>query len=219
MEGAVRVVVGDAQFLFADGLATCLEGAGGLEVCERRPTSGIDLLEVFERDEPGVVVVDYWLRDFEGPVTTRLLLSRRPDTKVIMLSWFHGPAHVRAALSAGAVGFLPKSVTYDRVVETVVCVHAGEYPILAERFDGLNDPTGYLGLFVPPRRDGLAGLTVQELRVLRLLAEGMTVDDVADRLGISLGTVRTHVHKILGKAGAQSQLEAVATARECGLVP
>lgn len=218
-EANVRVLVADAQFLFADALATCLGDVLILDVCTRRPTAGIDLLEAVDHAQPSVVLVDYWLSEFEGPVATALLLARHPTIKVIVLAWFHGPAQVQAALDAGAVGFLPKSVKLGQVVAAVLRADSGERPVFAEQLTELESLVAQPQYPAEMVRSGLASLTVQELRVLRLLAAGLTVDDVAERLDIVTGTVRSHVHNVLAKTDSRSQLEAVSTARAYGLAP
>ncbi len=214
---AITVLVADPQSLFADALGIALQRYPSLQVLDERPESGADLIRTVGRHHPEVVVTSYWLRDMEGPAVVRAVLARAPGTKVIQLSWVYSPPPVRRSLNAGAVGFLPKTITVEKLVEGILRAKAGESLIFADEVDTLleSDADGDSNLDVRAR---LAALTPRELDVLRLLATGLKVQDIARRLDITTGTVRTHVHRVLSKLGASSQLEAVAIARDQGVV-
>lgn len=216
---AITVLVTDAQRLFADALGSALGQCEGLRVLEHRPTDAVEAIAVVTREHPDVALIDYWLPDMEGPVSTASVLARRPDTKVLVLSWFHGPQQITAALEAGAVGFLPKSLTVAVVAEGVRRAVAGECPVFGEQLGRLAETITARNSSVDQWARRYATLTARELEVLRLLAAGLPADDIADRLEIAETTTRTHIHKILAKTEAHSQLEAVAMARDLGLVP
>lgn len=212
------VLIADAQFLVADALGTALEARAGLTVLEDRPREGIETLRAVTTHWPDIVLLDFWLPDMPGPAVIRELLARAPETKVLTLSWFHGPKQVQEALQAGAVGFLPKSLSVDRVAEGIARALQGEDPVFAEKLAEMVDTIAARAAYLQSASSRFASLTVRELEILRLLGAGLSSTAIARRLYISHATVRTHVTRILSKVDAGSQLEAVAMAREEGLV-
>ena len=153
-----------------------------------------------------------------GPATASLIGAADPHCKVILLSWFHGRADIDFAFKSGAVGFLPKSVTLDPLVEAVRRAHAGERPVLREEVEGL---VKKLDKRDDKRAEVLKRvevLTPRELEILIFLSYGGSITQVAKQLSISPKTLKNHITKILAKTGAGSHTEAVAMARYCGLI-
>lgn len=216
---ATRVLVADAQYLFADALATALDACADVDPLPHRPTNAVEAIAAVTTARPGVALVDYWLPDMEGPAATRSILARVPQTRVLLLSWFHGPPQIEAGLAAGAVGFLPKSLAVAQVAEGVRRAAGGEHPVFGEELAAVAAAIAERGRYVELNARRFAALSPRELEVLRLLGGGLTADDIAQRLDIAEPTVRTHVHKILAKTDARSQLEAVAMARDVGILP
>lgn len=215
----IRVLVADSQVLFADALGLALARYEDLEVADARPETGIQALRAALEQEPDVILLDFWIRDMAGPAAVQMLSAQVPDAHVLVLSWFHGPDHFTQALEAGAGGFLPKSLRVAKVHEGIVRVHAGEVPVFEQelaRLAGTIDNRARVGQRIVQR---FYTLTPRELEVLRLLSAGLGADEVAKRLDIAVGTARTHIHHILSKTGAASQLEAVAMARAQGVIP
>lgn len=212
----VSVLIVDAQVLFSDALAMALSQEAGLAILEDRPSSGIEALQSAMEHKPDVALVDYWLPEIDGPALARELGARLPATKTIHLSWFHGPHQVEESLASGAAGFLPKSLRVAQVVEAVYRAAAGESPIFEQELRQLVRTIEQRGERVQGAAERLSMLTARELKVLGLLAAGLTVHEVSNHLGITEATARTHVHRILAKTKARSQLEAVAMARDLG---
>lgn len=204
----VTVVVADAQRLFADALAHALERRGWISIVRPHPGGAHEAITAACEHRPDVALVDYWLDGLPGPDVIRALIACSPGTRVLSLSWFHGPSQVAEALAAGAAGFVPKHAAVADVVDAIRRAHAGERPVLhtgeAPRAHGAGPP-------VP--------LSPRELEVLRLVAAGRDVPDISVSLRISRATVRTHIQRALEKTGTKSRVAAVAVARSHGLVP
>jgi DNA-binding NarL/FixJ family response regulator len=138
--------------------------------------------------------------------------------RILMLTTFDLDEHVYDALSAGASGFLLKDITAERLFDAVRVVAAGEAllaPSVTRRLIGefarqRPRPTG--------RPDSLDALTVRETEVLRLIASGLSNQEIADRLVVSEETVKTHVSRVLAKLGLRDRTQAVVLAYESGLV-
>lgn len=205
----VKLLIADAQRLLADALAVSLEYTGGFEVSHRHPVRGGDVIEAATELQPDVALIDYWLDGLTGPEVIRGVLDRSPGTRIISLSGFHGPAQINESLEAGAVGFLPKGLEVDAIRKAVVRAHMGEQPIL--------DASATRSETWGPASE--LALSPRELEVLRLVAAGRDVREIAARLNISQATVRTHIQRSLEKTGSRSRMAAVAVARLHGLVP
>ncbi|MEX0660091.1 MAG: response regulator transcription factor [Egibacteraceae bacterium] len=214
------VLVADAQLLFADALALALGRAPALRLDPHLPTTGLEALRVIGAARPDIALVDYALPGMHGPALAASLGVHAPATKVVHLAWFCGPADVERSLAAGAAGFLCKRLRVGAVVDAIVRVHAGQRPVLTGRSATLPHTS-------PPRpgasrssaTEQLATLTPRQAQTLHLVATGLTASEISDQLGITEGTVRSHIHHLLARLGARTQHEAVDLAREAGMAP
>lgn len=228
----VGVLIGDSQPLFAQALARALEHRAGMQVLEPYPSSGVAAAQAAVVHQPDVALLDFWLEGLTAPAVTASITAKAPATRVIVLGWFHGPEQVGQAFAAGAAGFVSKSLRIDELVEVIERVVAGEL-IVADGANGHGDGHGNGHEHGDREFGGRASLAIaaadasdtnrdaftpRELEVLRLLGAGLTVEDVADHLTVSYDTARTHLRRVLTKTGARSQLQAVAFARQQGLL-
>lgn len=209
----VKVLVADAQRLFAEAIGIALGTISDFDVVPEYPTDGNHALDVVARHDPHVIVVDYWLPGMSGAALTRALLQRAGTPKVLLVSWLHGGQHVQEALVAGAVGFLPKSLSFEQLVEAIRRASRGEGLVFAEEVASFVKGIGQRAEEFEAGAQKLATLTPREAEVLQLLGQGLAPKEIGSRLSITLGTVKNHIHKILTKTGARSQLEAILIGR------
>ncbi|GAA0896834.1 response regulator transcription factor [Pseudonocardia zijingensis] len=160
---------------------------------------------------PDVVVMDLLMPQMDGDEAIRRVLAQAPDVRVLVMTSFREPERVRAALAAGASGYLLKDARADEVAAAVRATHAGELhldPAVARE----------LGrhLLAPQQRGG--ELTTREREVLVRVAQGLTNQQIATALRISERTARTHVSNILTKLGLSSRTQAATWAIRQGLV-
>lgn len=214
----LRVVVADAQRLFGEALAAALHAEAGFQVPVGCPTTGSDTIDLIERVRPDVSLVDFWLPDMDGAAVVRAVQARSPGARVLVLSWFHGPGQINAAMEAGAAGFLPKGLSLVQVIDAVHRaaategrVYARELAELVRQIEGKADEAQAVA-------DRFATLTARELDILRFLNEGLSMTEVGEQLGIKAGTVKNHLHKILAKTKSGSRAEALAAARRLKLL-
>lgn len=215
----IRVLVADAQRLFAQALAAALRRRHDLEVLPAHPTTGVAALAALEDHHPEVAVLDFWLREMDGPALLRAVRARTPEVAVLSLSWMHASENVLEALAAGAGGFLAKDATVGDVAGAVARIKAGETPVLAEDYAGLVGELEQRGVACDPAADRLAGLSPREVEVIRALSSGVEAAAVGSRLFISESTVRRHIHNMLEATGTGSREELVRLARAYGVVP
>jgi DNA-binding NarL/FixJ family response regulator len=145
-------------------------------------------------------------------------IRRLPNHRVLILTTFGLDEYIVEALRAGASGFITKDVPADELVRAVRVVAAGEAllaPAVTRRLIG---EFARLRPAPAPRPDQLAELTARELEVLRLVAEGLSNAEIAERLVVSEETVKTHVSRVLMKLGLRDRTQAVVMAYESGLV-
>lgn len=200
----IRVVVVDDHALVRSGLENILLLYADIELVGQAE-SGEAAIAVCEQTRPDVVLMDLVMPGLSGVTTTEEILRRRPDTRVLALTSFSDTEWVESAVSAGAIGYLMKNVSGDQLVTAIRAAHAGRATLAPEAVEALIHA-------VQTRDTAGQDLTRRERQVLALMAEGLTNPDIADRLRISLSTVKTHVSTIIAKLGVSTRTEAATIA-------
>jgi DNA-binding NarL/FixJ family response regulator len=210
----ITVLVVDDERLVRVGLRAVLDAASGLRVTGEA-ADGAEAVALARSLRPDVAVVDVRMPRVDGIEATRRLARLNPAPAVLILTTFDLDEYVHAGLRAGAAGFLLKDAPEDRLVAAVRTVHSGA---------ALLDPRVTLRLVerltppVPVHAPSLQRLTPREAEVLRAVATGASNEHVAERLGISEATVKTHVSRILAKLNLVTRVQAVVLAYDAGLV-
>jgi DNA-binding NarL/FixJ family response regulator len=215
---AVRVLVVDDQALFREALVTLLGARPEVEVVGEAG-DGHQALERAAALQPDVVLMDLHMPVLDGIAATRRLKVEQPGVRVLALTTFDDDEDVFAALRAGALGYLLKDVSSDRLVEAVLSAARGESVLqpsvaakVVARFAQLDDaPRSRPQPLVVPLSD-------RELDVLRLLADGRSNREIAMALFLAEGTVKNHVTNVLGKLGARDRTQAALRARALDLL-
>jgi DNA-binding NarL/FixJ family response regulator len=210
----IRVLLADDHHIFREGLRALLVSASDLEVVGEAG-DGNEVVAKAAEVRPDVILMDLQLPGLNGVEATRRILASQPKVSVLVLTMFEDTDTVLAAMRAGARGYLLKDTHEEALLRSVRAVANGEAlfgPAVAERL------IQYLAAATPPAEPhAFPELTGRELEVLSLLAQGLTNQAVADRMGISLKTARNHVSNILGRLQVADRTEAVARARAAGL--
>jgi DNA-binding NarL/FixJ family response regulator len=180
---------------------------------------GEQAVQLCSRERPNVVLMDVRMPVMDGIEATRRVTSdvKRPP-RVIMLTTFDLDEYVYDALGAGASGFLLKDVKADTLFDAVRVVAAGDALLAPGVTRRLVSEFARVRPSAPRRPDALSELTPRETEVLRLVAEGLSNGEIAERLVVSDETVKTHVSRVLGKLGVRDRTQAVVVAYESGLV-
>ena len=214
----VRVLLADDQALFREALATLL-GARPDVVVVGEAGNGAEALARSAELSPDVVLMDLHMPVLDGIAATRRLRVEQPGVRVLALTTFDDDEDVFAALRAGAVGYLLKDVSSERLVEALLAAVRGEsvlQPSVAAkviaRFATLTDEPR------PRPQPLLVPLSDRELGVVRLLAEGASNREIATALFLAEGTVKNHVTNVLAKLGARDRTQAALRARALDLL-
>ncbi|MFB4423657.1 response regulator [Streptomyces sp. QL37] len=218
MTEPIRVLICDDQVLIRTGLATIVDAQPDLEVAGECG-DGRTAVDLAERLRPDVVVMDIRMPVLDGIAATRLLAGAGVPhpVKVLVVTTFNLDEYVYEALRAGASGFLLKDAPPDRLLHGIRTVAAGAALLdpdvtrqLVGRYAARIRPTDGKGPDTP--------LTPRELEVLRLIADGLSNNEIAASLVISRETVKTFVSRILTKLGLRDRVQAVVYAYRQGLV-
>ncbi|SOE03059.1 response regulator [Blastococcus haudaquaticus] len=218
MSRPVRVLLADDQALFREALATLLGVRPEIEVVGEAG-NGAEALDRAAALHPDVVLMDLHMPVLDGVAATRRLRVEQPGTRVLALTTFDDDEDVFAALRAGAVGYLLKDVSADRLVEALLAAARGESVLqpsvaarVVARFAAMPEDAG------PRAQPLVVPLSERELEVVRLLADGGSNREIAAALFLAEGTVKNHVTNVLAKLGARDRTQAALRARALGLV-
>ena len=214
----IRVLLVDDEDLIRTGLRMILEAEEDFEVVGEA-ANGREALELARRERPDIVLMDIQMPEPTGLEAAREL-SQLPGERprVIMLTTFELDEYVYEALQAGASGFLLKRTPADELVRGIRVVAEGEAllaPSVTRRLIAEFAQRPQPSSDVP---EAIAELTEREREVLLLMAEGLANREIADRLVVSEGTVKTHVKRVLAKLEVRDRTQAVIVAYNSGLV-
>ncbi|NWF29977.1 response regulator transcription factor [Streptomyces sp. PKU-EA00015] len=213
----IRVLLADDQTLVRAAFAMLVESARDMEVVGQAGT-GAEAVELARSERADLVVMDIRMPELDGIEATRLIAADEDlaGVKVLVLTTYDTDEHIVEALRAGASGFLVKDTRPADLLAAIRTVAAGE-SLLSP------GPTSRLiarVLSAPrlPSTGGPDGLTDRERQVLTLVARGLNNTEIAESLGLSPLTAKTHVSRIMGKLGARDRAQLVIATYESGLV-
>jgi len=208
----IRVLIVDDHAMLRRGLRFFLNGFDDLELVGEAANAQ-EALDLCGELAPNVVLMDMVMPDIDGAAATELIRKEYPDAQVLALTSFQEEDLIERALQAGAIGYLLKNVGAEELAEAIREAHAGRSTLAPEATEVLIQATRQ-------RADQPDyGLTGREQEVLSLLMEGLSNAEIAERLVVTVATVKFHVRGILNKLGVDSRTEAVALAWQQNLVP
>ena len=209
MPDNTRVLLVDDHTILREGIRTLLEVEEDLEVVGEAG-DGVEAVEMAAKLKPDVVLMDIGLPKMNGIEATKAILERLPETRVLVLSMHDSEEYVRTIMSAGAAGYVLKRSASRELVSAIRAVQAGHTvlnPTLSKAVFAGAEGTHVVIDGELPRLPTPGGLTERELEVLRLIAEGYTNQQIADKLTISIKTVQAHRGNIMEKLDLHDAVE------------
>jgi DNA-binding NarL/FixJ family response regulator len=214
----IRVVLADDQALVRAGFRSLLDAQDDVEVVGEA-SSGDEAVRLASELSPDVVLMDIRMPGMDGLAATRAIAEdeRLAHVKIVVLTTFGLDEYVFEAIRSGASGFLVKDTEPDELVQAVRVVAGGDAllspsvtrQLLAEFASRAKEPI---------QAAGLEELTDREREIVALVGEGLSNQEIAERLFVSPATAKTHVSRAMGKLGARDRAQLVVMAYESGLV-
>ena len=215
----IKILICDDQSLFREALRTLLSAFPDLEVVGEA-SNGEEAIRFTITHSPDVVLMDLRMPVMDGVEATRRLNQLGKNTRVIVLTTFDDDETVFEGLRAGAVGYLLKEVSSEKLVEAIKTAYAGEYFLLpsitakvVSEFSKISRPAKKLDSELMPEP-----LSPREIEILKIVATGASNREIADKLFISEGTVKNHLSSILNKLGVRDRMQAILKAKEFGII-
>ena len=210
----IRVLIADDHTLFRDGLKALLKSVPDIEPLGEAAT-GQSIIELAMTLQPDVILMDIQMPGINGIEAARHILRGSPHIGIIMLTMFEDDESLFAAMRAGARGYVLKGADQAVLLRAIRSIANGESlfsPEIARRMM-------HFFSSLPPQMPAeiFPELTEREREILKLIAQGSTNADIADKLVISLKTVRNHVSNIFNKLQVADRTQAALRAREAGL--
>lgn len=206
----IKVLIVDDHPLVRHGIKTLLDVYDDIEVIGEAE-NGQEALEMCKKNKPDVVLMDLIMPGVNGIEATKEIMKNWSYIKVVTLTSFVDKKLIEDSLKAGAIGYVLKNISGDKLVATIRDADKGKSTLSSEASDFL-----ILNIKKPPVAD--YQLTSQEKNILACLVEGLSNKKIAQKLVLSLSTVKFHVSNILNKLGVSSRTEAVSLAIKNKLV-
>ena len=201
----IRVMVADDHSIVRDGIISILAGEKDLQLVAQAG-DGVKAVELVKKHLPDILLLDLRMPGRDGLEVIAEIQSLQLRTRVIVLTTFESEQDIHKALKAGARGYLLKDTPRPELLDAIRRVHSGETcipPRISQKLvEKMNHPE----------------LTEREVEILRLIAEGESNKAIGDKLGITEGTVKTHVKGLLKKLHAPGRTAAVREAVHQGLI-
>jgi DNA-binding NarL/FixJ family response regulator len=201
----IRVLTADDHALLRTGIASLVEIEPDMELAAQAST-GREAIEQFRRHRPDITLMDLQMPDISGIEAIIAIRSEFPDARIVVLTTYAGDVQVVRALKAGARSYLLKGNVHTDLLATIRAVHAGQKRI---------PPEVAAELAMHTTEDQL---TVRELEVLKLIAQGNANKEIAAQLSVREDTVKSHVGNILEKLGANDRTHAVTIGLKRGII-
>jgi len=217
MINVIRILIVDDQVLFREGLRTLLTVQPEFEVIAEAG-NGEEALQFIKQDQPDIVLMDLRMPGMDGVTTTRIVHQEYPAIKIIVLTTFDDDENVFEGLRAGAVGYLLKDVSSVKLFEAIHAAAKGEYFLLPSITAKIVSELKRVTQPVSTPFEMIDPLSTRELEILRLVSDGLSNKEIAEKLVIAEGTVKNHLSSILAKLSARDRMQAVLIAKKAGLV-
>jgi DNA-binding NarL/FixJ family response regulator len=214
MTDLIQILVVDDHVVVREGLSALLVPRNGMEVVGEA-VDGAEAVEKAHLLQPDVILMDLNLPVKSGLEAITEIIQENPDARILVLTSFDEESNLSAAIEAGALGYLSKNSSTQELFHAVQGVAMGSLSVSQDVTQTLLQKLRYP---TPTSQSNLSALTERELDVLRALGQGLSNQEIAEKLNIEITTVRSHISRILNKLGLDNRTQAALYAVESGLV-
>ena len=201
----IRVMLVDDHPVVCLGLATMIDSQPDMTVVAQA-NNGRDAVVLFEQHRPDVTLIDLRMPEQSGVDAIREIRARHRNAVFIVLTTYQGDEDIHKAMEAGAQGYLLKGMPHNDLLDAIRRVRAGSQVLPQSVKDTIAN------------RLPSSALSPRELQILELIVKGLSNKQIADRLGITEGTVKWHVNAILGRMNVSDRTQAAVAALNRGIV-
>ena len=209
-----KVVIADDHAIVRAGLRALIRDEIGLDLIGEA-AGGYEAIELVEKNNPDVLVLDISMPDLDGISVTRTLKLNFPDLRILILTLHEDEALLKEAIKAGASGYILKRAAESELVTAIQVILRGDMYVDPSMLRSL---LGEPKLVSPQQSASEETLTPRETEILKLIVEGFTNRQIGEHLNISIRTVEGHRANITDKLGLHSRLELVRYARQHSMI-
>lgn len=203
MKEKIKIILVDDHQMFRDGVKSVLCDEKNIDVIGE-VGSGNDLFGLLKSKKPDLIITDISMPDTSGLEIAKYVSENYPDIKILILSMHSNEEFITKALNIGANGYLPKDTSMAELLEAIHTIYKGENYFNKEISD-----TILKSLRNKPHENNGKSLTNREKEIIKLVVDGLTNKEIADKLCISVRTVDSHKNNIMQKLNLKSSIELV----------
>lgn len=215
----IKILIADDQALFREALCTFLSVQDDFLVVAQA-SNGEEAIRFTAMHKPDIVLMDLRMPVMDGVFATQRIRNSMPDVKIIVLTTFDDDSSVYEGLKAGAIGYLLKDVSPEKLYEAIRSAYRGEYflmpQITAKVVAGLSKIPQTTKIW---EDENIIPLSQRETEIIQWVSRGLSNREIAEKLVIAEGTVKNHMRNILGKLNVKDRMQAVFKAKELGIIP
>jgi DNA-binding NarL/FixJ family response regulator len=209
----IKVLLVDDQMILAEGIKSVLETCPDFEVCGMA-YDGVEAVEMCEKLEPDVVLMDIRMPNMNGVVATKRIKEINPVIKIIILTTFDDSDYILSAINNGASGYLLKDIGSTALIDAIKNAYEGDTILPSKIARKITDAAMRVSTDKEIKLKKTYGLSDREIEIALMLCDGFTNRQIASAMKLSDGTARNYISSIYSKLGVENRTAAVAKMRD-----
>lgn len=217
MSEKIKILIADDQKLIREGLKVLLEMEEDFEIIGEAK-NGVEAYEFYIKLKPDIVLMDIQMPVMNGVEAIKKIKEVDSQAKIIILTTFDDDLYVYDGLKSGALGYVLKDTSIEKLSETIRIVYKGGALIEPSITKKILSEISKIEKPKIKKEELIEELNLREIEILKLISKGYTNQEIAEKLNLSVGTVKNYVTTILQKIGARDRTEAALIAKEIGII-
>lgn len=217
MSEKIKILIADDQKLIREGLKVLLEMEEDFEIIGEAK-NGVEAYEFYIKLKPDIVLMDIQMPGMNGVEAIKKIKEFDSQAKIIILTTFDDDLYVYDGLKSGALGYVLKDTSIEKLSETIRIVYKGGALIEPSITKKILSEISKIEKPKIKKEELIEELNLREIEILKLISKGYTNQEIAEKLNLSVGTVKNYVTTILQKIGARDRTEAALIAKEIGII-